>query len=218
MELFVNGYIPPVNVDFRSHSGYYWNIMKTNNVKFIRLRRNITIDRLVEVTGIPKTTLHRIENDGSEKVLNKYRDVLATALNCAPADLDATQMEEGIPVVGEVKFKSYVKMLPQAKWKEAEYVKGLPETAQAVRIVGNHLAPAHGRNDILYFDSEPETNPSLFIEKQCLVQIPKGNLMIAWVTAGSKPDHFFLHQYGSTQVLTDQKIVKAHPILHVQRG
>lgn len=192
--------------------------MKTNNVKSIRLRRNITIDRLVEITGIPKTTLHRIENDGSEKILNKYRDVLATALKCAPTDLDAPEIGEGVPVVGEIKFKCYVKMLPKSKWKEVDFVKSLPETAQALRIVGNHLAPAHGRNDILYFDSKPEENPSLFLDKQCLVQIPKGNLMIAWVTSGSKPGHYFLHQYGSTQVLTDQKIVQAHPILHVQRG
>jgi len=192
--------------------------MKTNNVKSIRLRRNLTIDRLVEITGIPKTTLHRIENGGSQKILDKYRDVLATALKCAPADLDAQEIGEGVPVVGEVKFKSYVKMLPKSKWKEVEHVKGLPDTTQAVRIVGNHLAPAHGRNDILYFDSEPETNPSLFVEKQCIVQIAKGNIMIAWITYGSKPETYFLHQYGSTQVLTEQKVVKVHPILHVQRG
>jgi DNA-binding Xre family transcriptional regulator len=192
--------------------------MKTNNVKFIRLRRNITIDKLVEVTGIPKTTLHRIENGGSTKVLDKYRDSLATALGCTPKDLDTREMAQGVPVVGEVKFKSYVKMLPKEKWRETESVKALPDTVQAIRVVGNHLAPAHGRNDILYFDSTPSNNPNAFLDRQCLVQIPKGNLMIAWVTAGSKPDHYFLHQYGSTQVMTDQQILNAHPILHVQRG
>ena len=192
--------------------------MKTNNVRFIRLRRNITMHRLMEITDIPKTTLHRIENGGSDKVLEKYRNILAVALSCAPEELDSPDVDEGVPVVGEVKFKCYVKMLPKENWKEVNFVKGLPETAQAIRIIGNHLAPAHGKNDILYFDSKPETNPSLFLEKQCLVQIPKGNRMIAWVTAGSKPEHYFLHQYGSTQVLTDQKITQIHPILHVQRG
>jgi transcriptional regulator with XRE-family HTH domain len=192
--------------------------MKTNNVKFIRLRRNITIDKMVEITGIPKTTLHRIENDGSDKVLDKYRKVLAAALKCHPSELDSQEVSEGVSIVGEIKFKCYVKMLPKEKWKEAEFVEGLPDSAQAVRVVGTHLVPYHGRNDILYFDGKPEKNPNLFTDKQCLVQIDKGNLLIAWVSQGSKLGHYLLHHYGSPQVMIDQKILKAHPILHIKRG
>jgi transcriptional regulator with XRE-family HTH domain len=193
--------------------------MKTkNNLRFIRLRRNITIDRLVEMTDIPKTTLHRIENEGSQKVLNKYRSQLATALNCKPEELDDPDIGDGIPVVGEIKFKAYVKLLPEAQWKETDYVEGLPETAHAVRIATPNLAPAHFHNDMLYFDSIPQEKPSLFLNKQCIVQLPKGNLLLAWLTPGTKRDHYLIHHYGAHHVGLDQKVVKAYPILHIKRG
>ncbi|MEQ1788809.1 MAG: helix-turn-helix transcriptional regulator [Rickettsiales bacterium] len=192
--------------------------MKTNNIAFLRRRRNLTIPRLSEMTDIPLATLHRIESGGNLKI-EKYRKILADALNCAPEDLDRIDLEKiTVPIIGESKFKSYVKLLPKEQWRGADLVEGLPETAQAVRIVGTHLVPYHGKNDILYFDGNPEKKDKLFLEKQCFVQIDKGNHLIAWVSKGSRDGHYILAPYGTTQLLIDQKIIKAHPILFVKRG
>jgi DNA-binding Xre family transcriptional regulator len=191
--------------------------MTTNNLKFLRIRRRLTIDRLVEITEIPKTTLQRLENTGSKKVLDKYRNDLAQALNCAPEDLDAADIGEGVPIVGEVKFKCFVKALPESKWKEAEPIEGLPQSARAIRIATPNLAPSLFRNDILYYDPESDQKPGTIIDKQCFVEIPKGNQLIVWLTQGSKPGHYMLHQYGAPHIMVDQKIVRAHPILYVKR-
>ena len=190
----------------------------TNNIAFLRRRRNLTIPRLSEMTDIPIATLHRIESGGNLKI-EKYRKIIADALNCAPEDLDRIDLEKlTVPIIGESKFKSYVKLLPKEQWRGADLVEGLPETAQAVRIIGTHLVPYHGKNDILYFDGTPEKKEKLLLEKQCFVQIDKGNHLIAWVSKGSREGHYILAPYGTPQLLIDQKILKAHPILFVKRG
>jgi transcriptional regulator with XRE-family HTH domain len=191
---------------------------KTNNIAFFRRRRNLTIERLSEMTDIPVATLHRIEAGGNLKI-EKYRKILAKALNCEQEKLDSIDLDMPvIPIIGLVKHKSYVKLLPKDQQPETDFVEGLPESAQAVRIAGTQLVPYHGRNDILYFDGKAEKKEKLFLEKQCFVQLAKGNHLIVWVSKGSKDGHYILSPYGTTQVMLDQKIVKAHPILHVKRG
>ena len=192
--------------------------MTTNNIKFIRIRRRITLDRLVEITEIPKTTLQRLENKGSKKAIDKYRDQLARALNCDPDELDGDDLGAGVPIVGEVKHKCFVKSLPESKWKEAEAIEGLPASARAIRIATPALAPALFKNDILYYDSESDQKPGTINDKQCFVELAKGNQMIVWLTMGSKVGHYMLHTYGTPQVLVDQKLTFAHPILHIKRG
>ena len=191
---------------------------KTNNIAFLRRRRNLTIPRLSEMTEIPVATLHRIEAGGNLKI-EKYRKILAKALNCEPEDLDSIDLDMPvIPIIVLVKHKSYVKLLPEDERPETDFVEGLPPNAQAVRIAGTQLVPYHGRNDILYFDGKPEKKEKLFLEKQCFVELAKGNHLIVWVSKGSKDGHYILSPYGTTQVMLDQKIAKAHPILHVKRG
>lgn len=192
---------------------------KTNNIAFFRRRRNLTIARLSEITGIPVSTLQRIESGGTLKI-EKYRKVLAKALNCKAEDLDSVDLDlPVIAVIGESKHKSYVKMLPKDKWKEIDFVEGLPSSAQAVRIAGSQLVPYHGRNDILYFDGKQEKKEKLFIDKKCLVHLAGGSWLICWVVSkGTKDGLYTLSPYGTTQVLADQKIIAAHPILHTKSG
>ena len=191
---------------------------KTNNIAFFRRRRNLTINRLVEITGIPLSTLQRIESGGTLKI-EKYRKILAKALNCKEEDLDSVDLDlPVVPIIGEVKHKSYVKIFPKDKWQEIDFVEGLPATAQAVRIAGTQLVPYHGRNDILYFDGRPEKKEKLFLDKKCLVQLAKGNHLICWVSKGAKAGDYTLSPYGTTQVLLNQKITVAHPILHTKSG
>lgn len=192
---------------------------KTNNIAFFRRRRNLTITRLSEITEIPVATLQRIEAGGNLKI-EKYRKKLSGALNCKPEDLDSIDLDLPVtPIIGEVKHKSYVKMFPKDKWQEVDFVEGLPPTAQAVRIAGTQLVPYYGRNDILYFDGKPEKKETLFLDKRCLVQLAKGNWLICWVVSkGTKEKHYTLSPYGSTQVLLEQKVAAAHPILHTKNG
>ena len=192
---------------------------KTNNIAFFRRRRNLTIPRLSEITSIPISTLQRIESGGTLKI-EKYRKILAKALNCKEDDLDSVDLDlPVVPLIGEVKHKSYVKLFPKDKWREIDFVEGLPPSAQAVRIAGTQLVPYHGRNDILYFDGKPEKKEKLFLDKKCLVQLAKGSWLICWIISkGTKEGLYTLSPYGSTQVMADQKITSAHPILHTKSG
>ncbi len=170
------------------------------------------------MTGIPVATLHRIESGGNLKI-EKYRKIIAKALNCKPEDLDSVDLDmPTVPVIGESKFKSYVKLLPEDKRWGIDFVEGLPSSAQAVRIVGTQLVPYHGKNDILYFDGKPEKKEKLFLDKKCFVQLAKGNYLIAWVARSSQEGHYNLSPYGTTQVMVDQKVAKVHPILHTKSG
>jgi transcriptional regulator with XRE-family HTH domain len=193
--------------------------MKKNNVQIIRLRKGMTMEKLSLVSGIPITTLHRIENG---QPVEKYRKKLAAALTCDPAELDAPEFDaRSVPVVGVIKFKSYVKMLPEKEWEPTEHFDGLPEKARAIRVGGSHLKPDFSINTVLYYDASKAAPEKLFLERQCLVQLPPSkrtpDYVLWWVSRGSKPGVYTLTPYAG-DTLYDQPILKAYRIIHSRQG
>ncbi len=182
--------------------------------------RSLSQRRLAEMIDIPYSTLCRIES-GEIATFEKYRIKLAAALGCSPDDLDADGVDfPTVPIVGIVKWKHFVKDLPQKEWEPVELISGLPPTSKALKIKGNHLIPSHGNGDILYFDSEPQSNARLFLERECVVELDtkkRGDKLICWPTQGSKKGHYLLHSPGSAVAL-DAKVKAVYPILHVKRG
>ena len=83
--------------------------MTTNNIAYLRRRRNITQKRLADMIGIPASTLNRIET-GETEGFEKYRTLLAKALGCKPEALDAPELElPSTPITGFVKYKTFIK-------------------------------------------------------------------------------------------------------------
>ena len=193
--------------------------MKKNNVQALRLRKRMTMEMLSLVSGIPVTTLHRIENG---QPVDKYRKRLATALTCDPQELDAPEFDSpSLPIVGIIKFKSYVKMLAEKEWEQTERFDGLPEKARAIRIGASHLKPDFSINTVLYYDAAKPSPEKLFMERQCLVQIPASKRtpdhLLCWVSRGSKAGLYTLTPYAG-ETLFDQPILKAYRILYARQG
>jgi transcriptional regulator with XRE-family HTH domain len=193
--------------------------MKKNNVQTIRLRKGMTMEKLSLVSGIPITTLHRIENG---QPVDKYRKKLAAALGCYEDELDAPEFDApSVPIVGVIKFKSYVKMLPEKEWEPTEYFEGLPEKTRAIRVGASHLKPDFSINTVLYYDASKPAPEKLFMERQCLVQLPKSkrvpDYLLCWVSRGSKAGVYTLTPY-SGDPLFDQPILKAYRIIHARQG
>lgn len=197
--------------------------MAPNNIAYLRRRRSLTQKRLAEMIGdegIPVPTLNRIET-GYTPNFEKYRHDIAKALGCKPEDLDSPDLEVStVPVVGIVRHKSFIMEVRPEAQDRIERLPGMPETTEAVRIKHNRMKPYHGNNDLLYYDSIPPKNERLFIERECVVVLEgkkRGNRLLAWVSKGSKPDHFIIHSYGDP-LMIDVKIIAAFPVLHVKRA
>jgi len=192
--------------------------MPENNIANLRIYRGISQTRLADMSGVPFYTLSRIES--GELGFEKHRIVIAEALGFPPEALDSDDLElTTVPIVSIVKWKYFVKDLPGKKREKVEWIPSLPKTANALKIKGNHLVPYHGSNEILYFDSKPELNERLFMDRECIVEREinkRGEKLICWVTAGSKQNHYMLHPYGA-QPIIDAKIKAAYPILYTKR-
>ena len=167
------------------------------------------------MTDIPISTISRIES-GEIASFEKHRLKLAAALGCSPDDLDADDYDVAtVPVVGIVKWKCFVKDLPEKDREAVPLIAGLPPTSKAIRIRGTHLVPYFGNGELLYYDGIPQTNDRLFLDRRCLVEQDtkrRGEKLICWVTPGSKPGHYILHPYGGA-VIMDAKLKAVHPIL-----
>lgn len=191
--------------------------MAKNNIAFFRRRRNFSQTRLSEMTDIPVSIISRIESGETAK-FEKHRIKLAAALSVNPDDLDGDEVDTTtVPIVGFIKNKYYVKDAPAGEEDEVALMPGLPQTSKALRIRTTDLTPYYFLNDILYFDGVPQTNDKLFLDRRCMVEQDtkqRGNKLICWVTAGSKPGRYMLHPYGGA-VIIDAKLIAAHPILQV---
>lgn len=182
--------------------------------------RNISQRRLAEMIDIPYSTLCRIES-GEIASFEKYRMKLAAALGCKPEDLDADDVDfPTVPVIGIVKWKHFVKDLPQKDWEPIELISGLPSSTRAIKIKGGHLITSHSNGDVLYFDSIPQENERLFLERECVVELDtkkRGDKLICWLSSGSKKGHYMLHPPGAP-VVVDAKVKAVFPVLYVKRG
>lgn len=194
--------------------------MKRNNVRTLRLRKVWSLEKLSEVSGVPLTTLHRIETG---QPIDKYRKPLSAALGCPPEELDAPEFDSAtVPIVGLITFKSYVKMLPEKYWEPTEHFEGLPGKPHAIRVAASHLKPDFSINTVLYYNGAKPVSDKLFLDRQCLVQIPvkdkrKPSHLLCWVSKGSKPGLYMLTPY-SGDIMYDQPILKAYPILYARQG
>ncbi|MBX9725739.1 MAG: helix-turn-helix domain-containing protein [Rickettsiales bacterium] len=194
--------------------------MTTNNIAYLRRRRNVTQKRLADMIGIPASTLNRIET-GETEGFEKYRALLAKALGCKPEALDAPELElPSTPITGFVKYKTFIKEIPEKQRETVDAISGLPDTAEALKIKTSDLVPYHGSNDLLYFDGVPQANERLFIDRECILTLDtkkRGERLLAWVSKGSKEGHYILHPQGGT-LMMDVKILAAHPVLHIKRA
>ncbi|MDE3037373.1 MAG: helix-turn-helix transcriptional regulator [Pseudomonadota bacterium] len=194
--------------------------MSKNNIAYLRRRRNFTQKRLADMIGIPPSTLNRIET-GETEGFEKYRALLAKALGCKPENLDDPDFQmPSVLVTGIVKYKTFIKDVAKKDAEHVEAIPGLPSTTEALEIKTSDLINYHGSNDLLYFDSVPQENERLFLDRECVVQLDtkkRGGKLLAWITKGSGEGKYILHAHASP-MMVDVRILAAHPILFVKRS
>jgi transcriptional regulator with XRE-family HTH domain len=194
--------------------------MTKNNIAYLRRRRNFTQKHLADMIGIPASTLNRIES-GETEGFEKYRALLAKALGCKPEELDDPEFQlPSVLVTGIVKYKTFIKDIPQKSAEHVEAIPGLPGTTEALEIKTSDLINYHGSNDILYFDSVPQKNERLFLGRECVVQLDtkkRGEKLLAWVIKASGDGKHIINAHGSPGI-SDVKIIAAHPILYIKRA
>lgn len=170
--------------------------------------------------GIKSATLNRIES-GETKGFEKYRAKLAKALNCSPEELDGDDIDlPTIPVTMIIRHKTFVQHLPEKEIEQIEQIPGLPETAEALKIKTHELTNYHRRNDALFFDSVPTKKEDQFLDRECIVHIDevhRGEWLLAWVSKSRTKGHYHLHIHNAP-VMTDVKILAAHPIIYIKRA
>ena len=169
--------------------------------------------------GVLKSTQNRLEN--GEIDFEYYRDKLAKALGCKPADLDIPHLKlKTSPVTLYVKNQNYVSRMPKDKVVGVQEIPGLPKTTEVLIIKNPALKKIHGRNELLYFDSVPTTKEAMFLNRECIVKIEKktrGDTLLAWVTKGSGKGKYILHAHDEP-LAVDVSIISANPILHVRKA
>lgn len=190
--------------------------MTTNNLAFLRRRLNLSLTALSEMIQEPVSTLSRLES-GERRLSDKYRAKLATALQCAPEDLDSAELHAPtVPVIGLIRDKATITDPPANKPELVEKFDSFPADTVAVRVKGNVLFPYHGNGDLLYFQDRHQPNEKLFLNKECYVETAGGRRVLAWVTKGSEKDTYVLHAPASP-VQLDVKLTKICPIIHIKR-
>lgn len=187
-----------------------------NSLRYMRLRRGMSINALSERSGIPTTNIHRMEH--GQPISKEDRLTLSTALNCNPREIEAPRKEIAtVPIVGLIKNRSLVTFLPEEKWGEAVRLEGMGEGTQAVRVVGDAVRTHHSRKTLLYFHEKPVRNPAR-LQGEYIVELPKGKRLLCQVEQGSKKGFHTLYPYAAMAPMFEQEVAKAYRILHVVRS
>ena len=185
-----------------------------NNIAFLRRSALIGAERAGQMLGKTKSTWVRFET--GELDWTPYRKEIAKIVRAKPKDLDDPNLQKAaVPVTCWVKNKSYIYDNPPRKLLEqVRAFEGAPRTTHAC-VVRNPDHPVYPSGCILYFDSNPTTSPSRFLNRECIVTIEKstrGNRLLAWVGQGSAHGKYTLYLHKEP-VEVDVKIVSAHPVL-----
>jgi len=185
--------------------------MRNNNIAFLRNRKNITQRKLAEMIGAPYSTICRLES--GERQLKKWRDLIATALGCAPEDLDSDELDiETVPIIGMVMNKSVIKKLPEGSNDAVEPIADYSESMKALRVKGSNLLPAYTNNDVLFFNDGTKYSEQLFLGRICYVELTDGKPLLARVSSGSKKGRYILEPFNSTPII-DKEVAKIRPII-----
>lgn len=171
-------------------------------------------NRAAEMLGKGASTWTRFEK--GELDWEPYRKEIAKILKVKPKDLDDPSIgKKAVPVTCWIKNQSYIYRNPKLKLTETvKPIDGLPRTTEAC-VVKNPDHPNYEPGTILYFDSNPTTSPSKFLERECIVKIEKstrGDTMLAWVSRGTQPGSYMLH-FHKKKIMENVKVISAHPIL-----
>lgn len=75
-------------------------------ISYYRRQRGLTIDQLVEKSGVPKGTLNKIMNGVTNSPKVETVKAIAAALDISLSDLDAMQQKDEVPAK-EFKYFTY---------------------------------------------------------------------------------------------------------------
>lgn len=180
-----------------------------NRLREYRDIAGISQQRLADLAGTQQQQIDRWEK-GKRPFPRRWAARLSPHLNCKPADLEPDEEIEEILLVGDVgageKIYFFDDGVPGTGLEEVEAPPGLHDGI-ALRIKGNSMAPRYFDGELVFYRRSGPTNPTDFLNEDCVVRLEDGSTMLKRLEPGSRPDTFTLRSYNPTEaVIPDARI------------
>lgn len=197
------------------------SMMKTtNNIRLIRTKLGLSMDKLAEKIGTTRATIMKLEH-GDMKLTTNWMDRIASGLGCDPVDLitatNKTVKVFGYVGAGAVVFPVEEDQAGTGAIDEVEAPPGVdPDSVIAVIVTGTSMYPAYREGDALYYKKLCDYDDSC-LRKECIVKVKDGAIYVKVLTRGSKPNTFTLTSYNA-EPIEDVQIDFACKILWVKKA
>lgn len=90
------------------------------------------------------------------------------------------------------------------------------DDAEALRVRGNSMAPRYFDGEVVLFRESVE--PTEYLNRDCVVFLRDGRVMLKRVEAGTRKGHFTLRSYNPAEpVIVDAAVKKLAPVIWVKR-
>lgn len=170
-----------------------------DRLRKLRNAAGLTLEELAKAIKVTTMTVSRYESGKTPMSLSRAEE-FAKVLNVSSPDILGTAYlaRKLVPLIGTVGRDDMYYGDPQAgKWEQVEPIEAPPEAGdvQAVRVVGNSMAPAYREGDVLYF-SRSRGNPADFVGDDCIVQVRGGEAFLKILKKSSRSGKYALGSYN----------------------
>lgn len=188
-----------------------------NRIRELRRMRRMTLEELASRVGSSAQQIQRLET-GQRQLKPDWMRRLAAALDVRwvelVEDMGAIEAEHvGIVGAGE-------RILPYDQEHGRERLPAPPRLkapVAAVTVRGDSMLPAYRDGDTLYYERADAVDRHA-LGNDSVVQLASGEMMVKVVQRGSAPGLYHLLSYNHPDIIADQTLTFAAPILWVQRA
>lgn len=92
---------------------------------------------------------------------------------------------------------------------------GAPEGTGVVLVRGDSMYPRYMDGDRLFYQQNQE-DPTSYLNKECVVELDNGGMLVKILRRGSKPRHFDLYSLNAPPI-ENQKVKRAWPVRWIER-
>lgn len=176
-------------------------------IKAEREKRGWSTYDLSRASGVPQSTVHRIETEDAS--VSKHIPALLEVLN-----LKENTLPRAIPLVGHVGAGAEIFPMDHLGYVEAPPGIAGPTTV-AVKVKGDSMRPAYRDGDLIYYDDH--LPPEGLVGREVVVELEDGRCLVKELFAGSKPGLWTLLSHNAAP-MTDVRIKWAARIKWVQKA
>lgn len=166
-----------------------------NRVRMIRLKRDMSLQTLSDVTGFSVSALHRLET-GETQIKQGHLAPIAAALDIDADELLFDPNRRPVQIIGYVGAGAEVFPLDELpRWEgdhEVDCPRDLnPDDTEALIVEGDSMLPIEPRSVVFVTRSRPST-PDDVLGKLCVVELADGRRLVKQVRRGYQKGRFNL--------------------------